>query len=67
MRKKTKANSENCNTKIQRAAAERIDLSSAATKAMFDQMAAICMTMGMTYGVYMPVMPYWYENLHGNF
>lgn len=28
------------------------EFSGAATKAMFDHMAAVCMTMGMTYGVY---------------
>ncbi len=30
-------------------------LSDTATKAMFDYMAGVCMTMGMTYGVYVYV------------
>lgn len=67
MRKRTKANSDNNTKKIQKERTEKLELSSAATKAMFDQMAAISMAMGMTYGLYMPITLFGYENPYKNF
>lgn len=45
------------------------EMSTAAVKAMFDQMAAISMMMGMSYGMYMynPVTPIAYNLPNNNF
>lgn len=51
-----KRKNSNLNKNIKNAEKEQ-EISGAAINAMFDQMAAVCMTMGMAYGVYvyMPV------------
>lgn len=67
MRKWTKANSETDNKKIQKVTAENVRLSGAATKAMFSEMAAICLAMGANFGVYIPIAPLCYENPPNNF
>lgn len=63
MWKRTKVDSKNNSTKRNKAS-EKIELSDTAIKAMYGEMAAICMTMGATYGIYMPIVPLWYEDIH---
>ncbi len=58
MGKRTKIDSKN-NIKT-RETREKIELSDTAIKAMYGEMTAICMTMGATYGIYMPITPLWY-------
>ena len=62
MWKRTKIDSKN-NTKTLETR-EKIELSDTAIKAMYGEMTAKCMSMGATYGIYMPIMPLWYGDIH---
>ena len=62
MWKRTKIDSKN-NTKTLETR-EKIELSDTAIKAMYGEMTAICMSLGATYGIYMPIMPLWYGDIH---
>lgn len=63
MWRRIKVDSKSNNTNSQKVR-EKIELSDTAIKAMYEEMAAICMTMGMTYGIYIPITPMWYGNIH---